>query len=279
MKLLPKIIFAILIFNFSNLVYSQTSQCEGLSDKYSTNLSYENLTKRRINYPNLASIGVTYSELPEVQLDQKYCSCSFDTKLYSFTFGDTPKRYSTVRDTPIKSFFAKDLVNFLGEGRNRIDEFGRPLPDYVPEYKFLSMEIKDRALEKVKDIINSQIGAGNGCGSEENFIAINLIFKNAIEEDLLARKTSEAEKYAAQQKQKALNEKFCKGVPKMYLDLYEFLSSMWRVNPDSITIKRTTGTNYKNTCDVVFYTPVGAKTCEANFDQKGAIDRLFSCSN
>ena len=276
MKLLPKIIFAILIFNFSNFVYSQTSQCEGLSDKYSTNLSYENLTKRRINYPNLASIGVTYSELPEVQLDQKYCSCSFDTKLYSFTFGDTPKRYSTVRDTPIKSFFAKDLVDFLGEGRNRTDGFGRPLPDYVPEYKFFSMEIKDRALEKVKDIINSQIGAGNGCGSEENFIAINLIFKNAIEEDLLARKTSETEKYAAKEKQKALNEKFCKGVPKMYLGGYEYLSSKWRVNPDSITIKRA---NYTNACDVVFYTPVGAKTCEVNFDQKGTIDNVLSCSN
>ena len=278
MKLLPKIIFAILIFNFSNLVYSQTSQCEGLSDKYSTNLSYENLTKRRINYPNLVSIGVTYSELPEVQLDQKYCSCSFDTKLYSFTFGDTPKRYSTVRDTPIKSFFAKDLVNFLGINKGRRHPItGEPYPDdgYV-EYKFFNSEIKNRALDKVKDIINSQIGAGNGCGSEENFIAINLIFKNAIEEDLLARKTSETEKYAAKEKQKALNEKFCKGVPKMYLGGYEYLSSKWRVNPDSITIKRA---NYTNACDVVFYTPVGAKTCEVNFDQKGTIDNVLSCSN
>jgi hypothetical protein len=112
MKLLFKIIFAIFIFNFSNLVYAQTSQCEGLSDKYSTNLSYENLTKRKINYPNLASIGVSYSEMPEVQLDRKYCSCSFGTELYFFTFGDNPKEAYSVRDTPIKFFRANDLVTF-----------------------------------------------------------------------------------------------------------------------------------------------------------------------
>ena len=277
-KLIHKIIFAIFIFNLSNLVYAQTSQCEGLSDKYSTNLSYENLTKRRINYPNLLSIGVDYSELPEVQLDQKYCSCSFDTKLYAFTFNQNRESKFSVPDTPINQFFAKDLINLIGEGKNRKDGLGFPLPDYDPEYKFFSRDIKDRALKKVKDIIINQIGVGNGCGSQEKFIAINLIFKNVIEEDLLARKTSATEKYAAQEKQKALNEKFCTGIPKMYLDRYEYLSSMWRVNPASIIIKRTAWINYKDTCNVVFYTPVGAKTCEANFDQKGAIDRLFSCS-
>jgi hypothetical protein len=278
MKLFLKITLAVFTFYFCNLVYAQSSQCEGLQDKYSTNLSYDNLTKRRINYPNLATIGLTYSDLPEVQLDRKYCSCSFQNKLYSFTFNEKNDR----SDLLINRFFAIDPVNTTGEGKNRKDYLARPLPDLDKEYYFFSSDIKDSAFRKAKDIIINQIGVGNGCGSEENFIAINLIFKNAIEEDLLARKTYAADKYAAQQKQKALNEKFCKGVPKMYLGLYETLSSKWLVNPDSINIKRVylgTGANYEIACNVVLYTPLGAKTCEANFDQKGAIDRLLSCTN
>ena len=91
----------------------------------------------------------------------------------------------------------------------------------------------------------------------------------------------------AQQLSNSVIKKYCKGRPKMVLELYEFFGKNLKVNPDFINIKRVSISEENEpiwwgsrvdgkqliylSCNAVFYSPVGSETCRVNFDSFGTI--------
>lgn len=137
--------------------------------------------------------------------------------------------------------------------------------------------IRDQEIPAIRDLYTKNYPYG-GCPSEADYLKITQLIQTKKNEDA-AREAKENQKntealkaYAKKLKQN--NVSFCRGVPKAYSNLYEFIGNKYQVNPDSVTLKRVDLTDNALMCNAVFYLPKGKISCPVTFDSKGIVNGI-----
>jgi hypothetical protein len=118
----------------------------------------------------------------------------------------------------------------------------------------------------------------NRCPDEANFQSLLKVWREEVVE--------KSEKAAADQIKLDIDlaprrselKRNCQGAPNFYTKTLEGFSADLRVNPASISLKRLELNFDGLRCKGTFYTPIGPKTCDLDFDSAGVVKSIGRCS-
>jgi len=117
-----------------------------------------------------------------------------------------------------------------------------------------------------------------GCPDYADYSKIIQIlkFKEAQETKakLEAKKKEEDEARIATQNLVDMTQRFCKGIPKVQVNILEYIGDRFESNPDEVKLKRVQPKDNYLGCVAIFYTPRGPISCSIIFDKIGVINNI-----
>ena len=89
-----------------------------------------------------------------------------------------------------------------------------------------------------------------------------------------AKKKEDDEIRIAAQNLVNMTQKFCKGIPKVQVNILEYIGDRFESNPDEVKLKRVQPKDNYLGCAAIFYTPRGPINCSVVFDNTGVINNI-----
>ena len=172
---------------------------------------------------------------------------------------------------------------YLNEGESYLDQ------TKVSRYDFggyqrghrISGKSKYHSFDKTGDYLDSFVLQNSRCPNENEYQALKQIYleEKAILKRIVDKRISDEERENQEFNERMRKErearknqmqKFCKGVPKINQEVIEVVSTVIKVDPQSIRLNRVNQTD-DGYCTATFYSPKGVVQADVGFNANGVI--------